>query len=191
MNAEMHLPEWRRLELRIDTDFDSVCDMERVLRQVLLSVVVSLRVLVTAGFLVALLLNFANVAMRYGFQSPIYWAEEVIIFIFAWCTFMGAALVTMSGRHLRVDLINNLLSPKGVRILDAFVYFVSAAVMLFVAWRAWTIVSLVWRVDQRSIVADVPMYLPYMAVFLGSLLIAIACILRPIIGQFPPNEPVT
>lgn len=135
-------------------------------------------VLIGVGFLFALALNFANVVGRYAFLTPIYWAEEVMIFTFAWCVFLGAALVSLRGDHLRVELLEWLLPDAAKRRLAIVIHLVSAAVMAFVAWRAWALFELVLDLQQTSIIAEIPMTVPYGAVLAGSVLLALASLVR-------------
>jgi TRAP-type transport system small permease protein len=134
--------------------------------------------IIGCGFLFALALNFANVILRYLFFAPIYWAEEVMIFTFVWCVFLGAAVVAIRGEHLRVELLIWILPSRVLRILGIIIQAVSAAVMAFVAWRASTLVELVWRLQQTSIVGEIPMAVPYGAVLAGSILLVIASLMR-------------
>src|SRR5262245_19905501 len=55
-------------------------------------------------FLAATLINIANVVGRYVFSRPIFWAEEVLVFMVIWGVFLSAVSITFSGRHLNMDL---------------------------------------------------------------------------------------
>lgn len=137
-----------------------------------------LRAAVGGGFLFALALNFANVVLRYGFSAPIFWAEEAMIFVFAWCVFLSAALVALIGEHLSVELLGWILPPPFVRGLKLLTHVAAAVVMGFVAFHAWTLVTLVARLGQTSIIGEFPMALAYGAVLAGCALIVIASVLR-------------
>jgi TRAP-type C4-dicarboxylate transport system permease small subunit len=60
------------------------------------------------------LMVFANVVLRYVFDSGIAITEEVSRFIFVWLTFAGASLAMFEGLHLGVDAVINAL-PKPMR----------------------------------------------------------------------------
>ena len=45
----------------------------------------------------SIVLNFANVVGRYFFNSSIYWAEEVMLFLMVGCVFLGNGVVAWSG----------------------------------------------------------------------------------------------
>jgi C4-dicarboxylate transporter DctQ subunit len=134
--------------------------------------------LIGCGFLFALALNFANVVLRYAFGASIYWAEEVMIFTFVWCVFLGAAIVALRSDHLRVELLEWILPAGARRALDIVIHMVVAAVMAFVAWRASSLVELVLRLQQKSIIGEIPMAVPYGAVLIGSILLVIASLVR-------------
>lgn len=149
-------------------------------------------VVIGCGFLFALALNFSNVVGRYVFLAPIYWAEEAMIFTFVWCVFLGAALVALRGNHLRVELLEWVLPAGAQRALAILSHLVTIVLMAFVAWRAWALVGLVHRVQQTSIVAEIPMTVPYGAVLIGSGLIALASVIRAVelmAGIERPPEP--
>jgi C4-dicarboxylate transporter DctQ subunit len=144
--------------------------------------------IVAGGFLFALGLNFANVVGRYAFRAPIYWAEEAMIFVFVWCIFLGAAVVALTGEHLKVGLLDWLLPPRAASVLAFIIQLTTVGVMSFVALRAATLVELVYRLGQTSIIGEIPMWVPYGAVLLGSVLIALASLLRAgsiALGRYP------
>lgn len=136
------------------------------------------RAVVAALFLAGLLLNFANVVGRYVFQRPIMSAEEVLIYLMIWCIFVGAALVTYEGSHLRMDLVVNRVRPsvaKGLEILGAVVFLVIAVA---VVRESASIVELVATMDEKSVVARVPMEIPYAALPVSFALMAVAAAWR-------------
>ncbi|MEO9339797.1 TRAP transporter small permease [Mesorhizobium sp. SB112] len=61
-------------------------------------------------------LVFANVVMRYAFDSGITVTDEISRMMFVWISFMGAILVARRSEHLGVDLLTATLSPAGKRV---------------------------------------------------------------------------
>ena len=55
-------------------------------------------------FLAAAFINIGNVVGRYVFSAPIFWAEEVMVFMVIWAVFLSAISITFSGSHLSMDL---------------------------------------------------------------------------------------
>jgi TRAP-type C4-dicarboxylate transport system permease small subunit len=136
------------------------------------------RLIVGTLFLLSLLLNFANVIARYLFSSPIMSAEEILTYSMIWCIFLGAVLVTWEGRHLRMDLVFIVCSPGLRRWLSLVGLVVFMAVCLTVALASIEVVTLVSRNGERSVVAEIPMVVPYIVLPLGFGLMSVAVMLR-------------
>jgi TRAP-type C4-dicarboxylate transport system permease small subunit len=111
--------------------------------------------------LVGVVINFANVVGRYVFLKPIIWAEEVLVFIMIWGVMLGATLVTWENQHLRMDAVYHLTPPRVRRWLNLLstLAFLLAGVFLLV--QSARVVALVAGTGQRSVVAEIPMVIPY------------------------------
>ena len=66
------------------------------------------------------IMTFANVVARYGFNSNIFYALELSVFLFAWLVLLGASYAVKKTLHLGVDAIVNMAPPKMQRILALF-----------------------------------------------------------------------
>ena len=133
-----------------------------------------LGVLILAG----VVLNFANVVGRYVFFAPIIWAEEILVFIMVWCVMLGATLVTWENQHLRMDAVYHLAPPRVRRWLNLLstLAFLVAGVFLLV--QSVRVVAVIAGTGQRSVVAEIPMVIPYGAIPLSFGLIVLALLLR-------------
>jgi TRAP-type C4-dicarboxylate transport system permease small subunit len=147
-------------------------------RGVKFAIVTIPRVILGSLILAGIAINFANVAGRYLFLSPIIWAEEILIYIMVWTVFVGAVLVTWDGRHLRMDFFTVTLPQpwKGIMAFLSTIAFI--AVCVFVVPQAYKVFSLMTRLDQRSVVAEIPMAIPHFAIVLGFVLMLIAVLYR-------------
>jgi TRAP-type C4-dicarboxylate transport system permease small subunit len=68
--------------------------------------------LVTTLSLVTVLV-MAGVVLRYVFNDPLTWGEEVIVGVFTWTVFVGAAAAVRSHMHIRIDVLATLYAnPK-------------------------------------------------------------------------------
>lgn len=120
---------------------------------------------VLAGLILAgVALNFANIVGRYVFLKPIIWAEEILVFIMIWCVMLGATLVTWDNQHLRMDAVSSLSSPRVRRWLNVLSTVAFLAVALFVLGQSLRVVALMVSTGQRSVVAELPMCIPYAAI---------------------------
>lgn len=79
-------------------------------------------------------LLFTQVVARYALSDPPEWTEELGRTVFAYCTFLGAALAVQRNAHLRIDTLVNLLPPslkKVVRLLMSICAIVFLCVVLW------------------------------------------------------------
>jgi TRAP-type C4-dicarboxylate transport system permease small subunit len=60
-----------------------------------------------ASFLLAcaVVLMTAQVILRFGFNAPQAWAEEVDRYLFIWSVYLGAAVALIKGTHIRVTFV--------------------------------------------------------------------------------------
>ena len=125
---------------------------------------------VLAGFLLfaSVGLNFANIVGRYFFNSSIYWAEEVMLFLMVGCVFLGNGVVAWSGR------LQKLLALASELILIA----VSITIVVF----AWPVIRDLWSFGQRSQSAEIPMVIPQVMIPIGLSLMAFLVIVRLLTG---------
>ena len=145
------------------TGMDSVPDLNKLLQRLPLTAAAAL-------LLGAIAINFANVVARYLFMSPIYWADEAMVFLVIWSIFLAAAAVTGDGGQLTMDLFSARLSPFARRLLDGAIAAVMVATFAFMAWQAVAVVRILMRNDQRSIALDIPMVVPHAALLVGFVL---------------------
>ena len=54
-----------------------------------------------------------NIVARYVFFKPIFWAEEILIFLMIWGVYVVAISITYRGAHLCMDLIYTHVQPTG------------------------------------------------------------------------------
>lgn len=136
------------------------------------------RAIIGTLILVGIAINFANVIGRYVFLSPIIWAEEILIYIMVWCVFIGTILVTWDGRHLRMDLLSSTLKGTPRFILNTIVTVVTLAVLAFVVPKSWSVVEMMNRLDQRSVVSEIPMTIPHFAIAFGFIMMILTVLAR-------------
>ena len=146
------------------------------------------RLIIGSLILFSILLNGANTAARYLFASPIYWAEELLVFILVWCVFIGAVLVTWDGAHLRMDLFSNMLPERWRKVLNAIGSVILMAVCAIIAVQSWQVSSMMARLDQRSIVGEIPMLLPHSAILVGFSIMFLVVLIRFRTLLLPPPE---
>lgn len=118
-------------------------------------------------------LLFANVFLRYVFLAPINWAEELTLYLMVWIVFIGGAVAVRTRGHIAIDLLPLVLSSANRRRLAIGV---ALAALAFFAWFFWYSGEHVLRVraaGQTTPVMEAPMWLAYLAMPAGSLLMGL------------------
>lgn len=81
-----------------------------------------------------LLLVIAQVAMRYVFNSPLTWSEELAVFVMIWLTFIGSLICMRDKEHIEVTILVDHLPRTLQRIVVAFSRLASVFFLLVVAY---------------------------------------------------------
>ena len=100
------------------------------------------------------------------------WAQELCIYMFVWMAKFGAAYGVRVGIHVGVDVLINKLSDKWRNKLIIFGLLAGA---LFTGIVGTLGVNFVWqmsRTDSTSADLEIPMWIVYLAVPLGSYLMS-------------------
>ncbi|MDT1062269.1 TRAP transporter small permease [Paracoccus sp. CPCC 101403] len=96
-------------------------------RNIYLGILRWIVILCVAGMLC---LIFANVVLRYAFNSGIYLSEGISGLLYVWMTFIGALLVLYERGHVGVDmLVRRLPAP-----MRRAAFGLTHAIMLYVTW---------------------------------------------------------
>lgn len=136
------------------------------------------RTIAASLLLVAVVINFSNVVGRYLFRSPIFWADEVLVFLVIWCVFLCLTAITYNGGHLKMDLISSMLRGPWRIIANASVVALMLACGAVMVWHSTSVVQLLARTGQVSVGAGVPMALAHAAIPVGFALMILVILLR-------------
>ena len=91
---------------------------------------------ILGGVLIVLmmLLITAEVLMRYFFNRPIFWAEEVCAYGLLYVTFLGATWVLRGGGHVKVDVLLVNLQPRAQAMTNFITSILGALICLAITW---------------------------------------------------------
>lgn len=152
--------------------------LERVLYQTNAILFHAIRILAGGMFALCILINFANVVGRYAFGKPIYWAEEITIFLIMWCVMLGASLVAAGEDHLKVEILEVSLKPWAVRVCHLGIAVATLAISLLVVFCGYQLVAKLFVMHQLSVVAQVPMSIVFSSLPVGFGLMSLVAICR-------------
>ena len=89
--------------------------------------------LVGISFLAMVILTCWQVFTRYILQNPSSWSEELVSYLFAWMSLLGASLITSERGHMNIPVIVEKMPEtlkKGFAVFAEVVAFVFSAVIL-------------------------------------------------------------
>ena len=136
------------------------------------------RLIIGSLILFGIAVNFANILGRYLFLAPIVWAEEIMIYSMVWMVFIGAVLVSWDGHHLKMDFFSIMLPSPFKEIMNFTGVVCFLLVAIFVLPQTFTVTELMFRLDQRSVVAEIPMVIPHFAILLGFTMMFVVIVWR-------------
>lgn len=128
-----------------------------------------------AGFatLAIVLLISYDVAMRYLFNEPQIFVDEVASFLEVLVVFGGAAYTFRAGGHVRVDLLTGRLSPPTRAWLRAFTLTLGVVFLSIVIWVTTQSAVTAWRYGRVSTVMLYPLWLPMGVIPAGLVLLGV------------------
>jgi TRAP-type C4-dicarboxylate transport system permease small subunit len=153
-----------------------------------------------AATLAIVLLVSWDVLMRYFFESPQLFVDELASFLEILVIFGGAAYTFRVGGHVRVDLLTNHLARPARAWLRMIALVMGLAFMAAVIWTTTLSAITAYRYGRVSAVMLYPLWLPMLLIPAGLLLMAIAMLvtlgrqlraLRAVAAdEVPPEESV-
>ena len=131
---------------------------------------------ITIGFIVSY-----EVIMRYLFNSPTIWVNEVSRFLQIWATYLALTYSFHKNDFIRITVIYDKLNENGKKILD-FISFVFILIFsFFVVYYGWLIAYDSLKVGRTSsTILDVPSFLTELAIPLCFAFLVLRVILEAI-----------
>ena len=141
-----------------------------------------LRILAGVLLVASISLNFANVIGRYFFNTSIFWAEEIMLYLMVACVFLGNGVVAWSGRQLRMDVIVGMMPAYTQKVLALLSELTFIVVAICIVIFSWPVMRDLWNFDQRSQSAEIPMVIPQSLVPTGLSIMVILTVVRLLTG---------
>jgi len=128
-------------------------------------------ILLSIMLLVMLVVCTMQVIWRYVLQNALSWSEELARYIFAWLVWIAAAYATKKMRHLRISFLKEACPEKMQWVFDLFSLVMMVVFAVIFGITAVRVVWMVYQTGQNSPAMRMPMWIPYLSVPVGVLLI--------------------
>jgi len=126
----------------------------------------------------AVAINIGNVVGRYVFFKPIFWAEEVLMYMIIWGVFICAGSITYQGLHLKMDLLVINVRGRLRMLLGALTVGLMLICAPFMVVQAFKVVRNYVANGEASIAAQFPLAWTHAAILTGFVLMFAAALLR-------------
>lgn len=144
--------------------------MERYLvrlEQWLLPLLALLLGFITAGV-------FLQIVLRYGFDTSFLWGEELSLFAFTWCIYLGAAICVRRRTHFAFDFLAGLLSGRAAAVQRLLVDLIVIAIAAVLVVDGWTYAQL--SIQRLSPALGITLFVPTIIIPVSGALMILAVI---------------
>jgi TRAP-type C4-dicarboxylate transport system permease small subunit len=107
-----------------------------------------------AIFALLFLVFVIQVAMRFVFNKPLAWSDELIVVLYILMVFWSAATLLKEKEHVMLDLVYEALPPGGRRVFGLIGAALTAGLMLVLLPQAFDYVKFMHR--EKTPVLDIP-----------------------------------
>ena len=114
-----------------------------------------------------MIINFANIIGRYFFSVSISWAEESMLFLMVGCVFLGCGSVSWTNRHIRMDVLVNMMPTQIRKLFELLSDLVFIATAVAITIFAWPVIMDLAAFDERSQAANFPLVIPQSLIPIG------------------------
>lgn len=114
-----------------------------------------------------------EVIVRYFFNSPTVWVQEVAVYLFMWAMLAGASYTLMLGKHVRIDLVFDHLPVKLQLFFDAVTSLIGMGFSLLVSYQTFLMIVSSFKYNKVSAtMLRVPLWLIQLPLLLGFALLS-------------------
>lgn len=128
-----------------------------------------------AGVLIifAAVMICVQVTTRTLFDYSFTWAEEAVRYAIIWLVFVGSAIAVRENAHISIEVLQNVLPARLVRVLRILVSGCGILTSLLLLWYSGQLVAMMARLGQTSPALQVPMYWFYLAIPVSAALMGV------------------
>ena len=145
--------------------------MQRLLVRIealLIPLLAALLALITIGV-------FIQVVLRYLFATSFLWGEELSLFAFIWCVFLGSAICSRRRIHFAFDLFDEVLKGRAAAAQRLVVDVAVLSVTLLLVAAGWEFSKL--SVQRLSPALGITLFIPTIVIPVSGVLMVLATLL--------------
>lgn len=128
--------------------------------------------LMVSGMIIAVVIIFFQIILRFIFKSGIPWIEELARYIFIYFTWIGTSVAILTDRHIRVEIVYEKY-PNAKKYLEVVSTVICLCVALFMLIYGGKLLLDISKFSAVSPTMRIPMWVCYLSIPMGGLTITI------------------
>lgn len=145
---------------------------------------------ITGSFFVALtVITFLGVLMRYFFNNPFVWLEEVQLALFLGVVYLGGGSAFRHGSHVAIDFLVERFPRSLRKAVELFVVVVVVGVLAYFAWQGAQLAAGMAEAGRATNILRIPSVLIYAMVPIGLVWTMINFLFTVLFGEEQEFEP--
>jgi TRAP-type C4-dicarboxylate transport system permease small subunit len=117
---------------------------------------------------------FIQVALRYLFATSFLWGEELSLFAFIWCCFLGTAVCSWRHTHFSFDMLSHRLGPRAAGVQNLVVDLCVLAVTVVMVITGWQFSNL--SVARLSPALGITLFVPTIVIPVSGVLMTLVAL---------------
>jgi len=117
---------------------------------------------------------FLQIVLRYGFHTSFLWGEELSLFAFTWCVYLGAAICVRRRSHFAFDFLAGLLSGRAAAVQHLLVDLIVIGIAAVLVVDGWTYAQL--SIQRLSPALGITLFVPTIIIPVSGALMILAVI---------------
>lgn len=122
------------------------------------------------SLLIASVLIFIQVVLRYFFNTSIPWSQELARYLIIWFIFIGSSIAVRERAHAKVDILTSFGSPIFKKVLSILASLIGVIFCIFIIVSGIQTIQNVTAFTNLTPALEIPMYIPYLAIPVGGAL---------------------
>jgi TRAP-type C4-dicarboxylate transport system permease small subunit len=115
-------------------------------------------------------LTLFGVVMRYCFNSPPPWLEEIQMLCIVWLSMFGGSAAFRLGGHVAIEVVVDLISDGPRRAAHIVAFCVVIAVLCFITYQGYSLILKLHQAGRATSILHIPYPFIYAAVPVSGLL---------------------
>lgn len=120
-----------------------------------------------AALAVMMLVTVADVVMRHVFDAPIKGVFALVESVLVLVIFCGVPGAFLRERQIAVDVVDGILSPRGLALVKLGAALLSLVFLVILAWNMVSPALDSWRFGDRKADFPTPIYLLWLVMIIG------------------------